>query len=161
MGIRYYLNGREVTKAELDAHCEPTMRRTDADLKTVEGRKGLANALARDTQAWEAKQHEACGVPAHCAAERAAEVKALGLSGVEVQPNGNVVFKGPRNKDAYFKAYNLGDFSSAGSGSVTEVSKPAKRKEKKNVDRATLRRKLGAKYDQLQARVANYRTSKD
>ena len=91
MGIRYYLNGREVTKAELDAHCEPTMRRTDADLKTVEGRKGLANALARDTQAWEAKQHEACGVPAHCAAERAAEVKALGLSGVEVQPNGNVV----------------------------------------------------------------------
>lgn len=161
MGIRYYLNGREVTKAELDAHCEPTMRRTDADLKTVEGRKGLAKALSRDTQAWEFKQYESCGVPAHCAAERRADVKARGLAGVVIHDNGNASFSGSRNKDAYFKAYELGDFSSAGSGSVTEVSKPAKRKEKKNVDRATLRRKLGAKYDQLQARVANYRTSKD
>lgn len=161
MGIKYYLNGREVTKAELDAYCAPTMKATEEDLKTEQGRRGLANAMARDTQAWEAKQYESCGVPAHCAAERAAEVKALGLTGVEVQPNGNVVFKGPRNKEAYLKAYNLGDFSSAGTGSVTEVSKSAKRKDKPNVDRATLRKQLGAKYDKLRSRVANYRTSKD
>lgn len=154
MAIREYINGKEVTKEESDKYFAKRTRETAKALKTESGRKGLANALRRDTQAWESHESISRGVPPNQAKEFAETVRKAGLAGVEVQPNGSVIFKGPGNQAAFDKAFNLADNSSAGSGSTAEVGKAAnKQKREKNVTRADLRRIYGPKYDELISRV--------
>jgi hypothetical protein len=124
-GIRYYLNGREVSVEEYRA----TGTSLDSILATPEGRQGLVRTLTRDPAYYESHESVAAGMPASMAKEHAEWVQKEGLVGVEVLASGKVKFSGQRNKDEYLARRELADHTSAGSGTKTPRRKAANKVE--------------------------------
>jgi hypothetical protein len=122
-GVRYYVNGREVSRQEYLDDCE-SLNKT---LATSEGRQGLVRSMYRDPAYYESHESMAAGMPSHMAKEHAEWVQQQGLVGVEVMPSGNVKFAGQRNKDEYLARRGLADATSAGSGTKTPRRKAAKK----------------------------------
>lgn len=118
-GIRFYENGREVTKAEF-LRGKPHL---DTILTTPDGRKAIARSLQQDPNRRLGHESEACGVPG-IEKDHTRWIKEQGLSGVEVLPGGNIRFSGSeREKDKYLSARGLQDHSTAGCDGKTEFQK--------------------------------------
>lgn len=124
--IRFYDNGREVTRSEFVAG-SPSL---DSHLATPEGRRAVARTLQQDANRRLGHESESCNVSG-AEKEHSDWIRRERLTGVEVLPNGNIRFSGSeREKDRYLAARGFVDMSTAGCDGKTEFQKQRKRKRK-------------------------------
>lgn len=119
------VNGKVLTPEEAEAYFadRPSL---DEMLATEEGRKGLANAMTRASNMYGdgGLEHGTCGVTRGQVQDHREYIRQKGLAGVTVLPSGRIQFAGPRNKEIYLAARNMGELdggSVAGPSPVAQV----------------------------------------
>jgi hypothetical protein len=115
------VDGKRLTNAELRKWRES---RADLHREKLSGIFESRRAPGGHAPYW-GTGHESlsASVPANSAREHADWIKAQGISGVEVRPDGVVVTSSPRDREKYLKARGLVDASSAGSGTGGQLTR--------------------------------------
>ncbi len=98
------INGVEVTRAEFNKM--PCM--------SAEAEAGHVSA----NDHWRKHRSQALRVPTAQVAEHREIIKRAGITGVDVHANGGVQFSSSGNRDKYMAFRQVGDYNSAGSGSM-------------------------------------------
>lgn len=130
--VIYTDNGTEVSAEEF-----LPSKPLENDLATEEGRRGLVAATTRASSMYGELEHGTCGVTRGQVQDHREYIRQKGLAGVTVLPSGRIQFAGPRNKEIYLAARNMGELdggSVAGPSPVAQIGskKITRKKEPKS-----------------------------